>query len=75
MYLYSAYAAHYICCFCSEEGAMLETLNYILSVLVVHRPSFDMYLYSAYAAHSIYVAAAWTMLCSRSVEFNYFSVT
>ena len=43
--------------FLSDEGPMLETLDY--TIRIGSTPTFlyfDLYLYSAYAAHFVYVA-------------------
>ena len=53
LYFNTAYIAHYIL-FLSDEGPMLETLDYIYYPYWQYTPTFlyfDFYLYSAYAAH------------------------
>ena len=52
VYVYTVYV--YI--FLSDEGPMLETLDY--TIRIGSTPTilyFDLYLYSAYAAHYVYI--------------------
>ena len=56
MYIVRNVISVYPFCFLSDEGPMLETLDY--TIRIGSTPTFlyfDLYLYSAYAAHYVYI--------------------
>ena len=56
-----------VCCLVlSDEGPMLETLNYTIrigSTPIFLYFEFDLYLYSAYAAHYVYLTIDSCLIC------------